>query len=306
MILNEKVEYRIFGNTEYVLNLLLKHHVCVISPLSEDESCRIKILRKDKEKLERILKNYGKKFEVINIYTRGEIFKKINKKYLIWIGLVVTVFMISIYSQAITDIKINGCNKIAEEVIIEAIQEDLKSPFFVTRKVTTLIENNVREMDGIAYVATTKKGRTLEINIVEELSKTNKIDTQNKVFVKALESGVVTKIMVYGGTQLINVGDEVIAGQDLIAPYFINSDGVTRPTYAFGKVEAKVTRTIELTYLSEEDYNEHFINDYEKQTALCKENLKAEDKYIGAHFFVKNVDKSIVCSIYYDILTRIA
>ena len=306
MIFREKIEYAITGNVEYIINLLAKHNVAINRPIVKNDRCFVKISSNDREKVEKILKNYGKKFELIKVYGKGINIKKLAKKHLFWVGVIISILAIFFYSQTIINVQIIGLKRIDESTVYQAVLSEIKPPIYVTKNVMNKIEKTVINIDGISYVSAKKEGRTLKVNIVEELSKIDKLDTQNLISVKASEEGMITKIVVYGGTCLVKVGDKVSKGQELIAPYHLNADGDRKPTLAFGKIEAKITKEIQLTYSNEREYNERFLQEYDEQTRLVKEGLSKDEKYLGTHFFVKNVDKSIVCSIYYDIITRIA
>ncbi|MBR2481007.1 MAG: sporulation protein YqfD [Clostridia bacterium] len=305
MIFSEKIEYYVNGNTEYVINLLAKHNIKVSLPQTINDGCKIKVLSKDKKKLEKILKDYGKNFELIKIYDYGINIKKLIKKFFLWLGILASIVTIALYSQTVTGLKISGCNFVDELIIKQAILDEVKLPTYHSQKDFENLKKKIVSIDGISYASVEKVGRTLKVYIVEELSKIDKIDAQNLVSIKAKGSGVITKITVYGGTSLVNIGDRVEVGQDLIAPYLLNIDGEKKSTLALGFVEAKIEKIVQISYSSEKEYYEKFVNDYSTQTEKIKRELSTDDKYLGSHFFVKNVDKSIVCSIYYDIITRI-
>ncbi len=305
MIFSEKIEYYVNGNTEYVINLLAKHNIKVSLPQTINDGCTIKVLSKDKKKLEKILKDYGKNFELIKIYDYGINIKKLIKKFFLWLGILASIVTIALYSQTVTGLKISGCNFVDELIIKQAILDEVKLPTYLSQKDFENLKKKIISIDGISYASVEKVGRTLKVYIVEELSKIDKIDAQNLVSIKAKGRGVITKITVYGGTSLVNIGDRVEVGQDLIAPYLLNIDGEKKSTLALGFVEAKIEKIVQISYSSEKEYYEKFVNDYSTQTEKIKRELSTDDKYLGSHFFVKNVDKSIVCSIYYDIITRI-
>ena len=303
---NVKLEYWVDCKPEYLVNMLSKHNVNIMFPKHSDEGSKMIILSKDKQKVEKLLKDYGK-----NFYLKKEIGQLINlqsilKKYVFWMGCLLSILLLLIYSSMVVTIQVEGCNLIDEKTIKSIVKNDDQRPIFITQKDMKLIKENVLKLDGIAYVETIKNGTTLNINVVEELSKTEIIDTQNINSIKAKESGIIVKILVYGGTSLVSVGDKVERGQELIAPYHIKADGETKQTLAIGVVEAKVSRVIELRYEGENDYKNQFMLDYELQTIKFKQSLQEGDKFLGSQFFVKNIDKTIVCSIYYDILTRIS
>ena len=211
-----------------------------------------------------------KKFELIKVYGKGINIKKLAKKHLFWVGVIISTLAIFFYSQTITNVQIIGLKRIDESTVYQAVLSEIKPPVYVTKNLMNKIEKTVMNIDGISYVSAKKEGRTLKVNIVEELSKIDKLDTQNLISVKASEEGMITKIVVYGGTCLVKVGDKVSKGQELIAPYHLNADGDRKPTLAFGKIEAKITKEIQLTYSNEKEYNERFLQEYDEQTRLVK------------------------------------
>jgi|GEM_PF-5705700 len=305
MIGEEKLEYFAFGKAEYLLNLLSKHSVKTTSVMVLEDGIKFKISSKDQFKLEQIFKNYGKKFQLLK--RKGWIVnvKNIIKNVGFWLGVSASIMVVIAYSFCLTEVKIIGAKRTDEEMVRTAVFNELKLPNFARESNLKRVEKAVAELPGISYVSLWKDGRTLNIEIVEELPNVEKIDTQNFVSIKAKENGIVTKIVVYGGTGIVKVGDEVNSGQDLILPYLENANGERKNTLAIGKVYAKIVKENEVVYETEKQYEELFAKEYEKSVEKFKSTLSDEDEYLGSHFFVKNVDKTIVCSIYYEYISRI-
>ena len=302
----EKVEYQVESSPEYVINLLSKHSLNVYGVKIQEKFCTLKINAKDSLKFERILRNYGKKYNLKRSIGGGKNLKNFAKRAFYYLGLLVGILSATLYSFLVTDIKVEGNARIEESTIISAIENEIKFPFLGRGEDVIIVENLVRKIEGVSYASIKKEGRVLCVKIVEELPKVEKIDTQNLVSIIAKESGVITKMVVLGGTALVGVGSEVKEGQELIAPYLINASEEKKPTLAIGRVEAKVRRLVELIYPSEEEYEKRFSKEFFETTEKIKNNLLEEDQFLGSDFLVKSVDKTIVCSIYYDIITRIA
>lgn len=305
MIRQEKLEYLAFGRPEYLLNLLSKHNLKITSVRVKEDGIKFKITATDKLKLEQIFKNYGKKYELVKRNGWAINAGKIGKNLAFWIGALTSLIMVLAYSFSITEVNVIGAKRLDASAIKTAVLDEVKLPAWHQESVLDKVEKIVKQMDGVAYVSSWKSGRTLNIEVVEELPKVEKIDTQNFVSIKAKEDGVVTKIVVFGGTAIVKVGDEVKRGQELILPYLENASGERKNTLAIGNVYAKITRENTFNYASESEYKERFLSEYENGVNEFKASLSPEDEYLGSHFFVKNVDKTIVCSIYYEYVTRI-
>ncbi|MBO5774022.1 MAG: sporulation protein YqfD [Clostridia bacterium] len=303
--MEEKLEYFAFGKPEYLLNLLCKHNVKTDSIKIKEDGIRFRISSKDSLKTERIFKNYGKKYEIVERKGWAINVKKLSKNWALLVGFFASIIFVIGYSFCITDVNVIGAKRIDAELVKRTILSQVELPVFYHADASERIEKAVEKIGGVAYVSSWKKGRTLNVEIFEELPEVEKIDTQNLISIKAKESGIVTKIVVYGGTAGVNVGDEVKAGQDLILPYLENASGERKNTLAIGKVYAKVVREKVLNYADENEYKTRFLTEYEDGLKEFKENLSLDEEYLGSHFFVKNVDKTIVCSIYYEYVTRI-
>ncbi len=301
----ERTKLKVLGTPTYTLNVLSKHGVKTILPKAKENGLTFYVSSKDLAKAKRILKDYGRKFEVVNSYGYFFNFKSLKKRYAFLLGLALSVLLVFCYSTLLTDVQIIGANYVDEASIKEVAFSKLKTPTVLRQVDLEGIENEVLKVDGVAFVSAKKNGRSLYIEIVEELPKTPILDTQNFKSLTATEKGTVSKIVVYGGTPLVKIGDEVELGTELIVPYILGADGTKKPTLALGKIELKVVREESLSYESEESFNAEFAREFEVRTEAYERTLKENEEFLSSRFVIKKLDKNVVCSIYYDIIVRL-
>ncbi len=301
----EKTKFKVYGTPTYSLNVLSKHAVNVITPRVKENELVFYVSSKDVAKTKKLLKDYGRKFEIVNSHGYFLNFKNLKLRYAFLLGLVVSLVLVSCYSTLLTDVHIVGAENLDENSIKEVVNSVVKLPLILKSVDLDEIEKEVLKIEGVAFVNARKLGRNLNVEIVEELPKIPILDTQNFKSIVATEDGSVLKIVVYGGTPLVRIGDEVARGTELIAPYVSSTDGTQKPTLALGKIELKVTRVETVSYESEERFNAEFAREFENKTQSFQANLAENEEFLSSRFFIKKLDKNIVCSIYYDIIVRL-
>ncbi|MBQ8178453.1 MAG: sporulation protein YqfD [Clostridia bacterium] len=305
-MMEERVRLKVYGRPNFTMNLLVKHSIVGYRSKFKEDVLIFSVSIKDYEKIKIIFRDYGRKYEVISQYGGLINFKKVSQKYLYFAGLIVGVILIYFYSILLRDIAVYGAKNVSQDLVKSVVGECVALPSLNLNLDLDKVENRLVELDGIAYAKVYKQGSTICVEIVEELPKVDIIDTQNPKPLVANEDGVITKILVYGGSTTYQVGMEVKKGDELILPYIISQEGETKSTQALGKVMAKVERVEELSYSSQDEFNERSARDIEERIAAFKASLSQEEQFLGSRISVKNVDKSIVCSIYYELITRIA
>ncbi len=256
-------------------------------------------------KTEKLLHAYGKEYEIIRYEDKLLNLKNIRKRIFYIIGAAVSILTIFAYSTLVTSVEVNGTKKINDEAIKALIVEELKLPKILAKVEFEELENKLLRMDGIASVTISRSGKRVLVNIVEELPKTNVWDTNNLNIVTAKESGSILKIIVYGGTPVVSVGDKVEKDAPLIMPY-VGDGEVKKASVAFGEITALVTRERTLTYNSEEEFEARSGLEIVGLIDEIKGSLSEQEAFVSYQTIKKTVDKTIVCSIYYKIVTRIA
>ena len=300
-----KVKIRINKSQEYSLNLLRKHSLNLYHPYFSEEDLFITVKQEDLMKTEKLLHDYGKEYEIIRYEDRLLNLKNIRKRIFYVIGVIVSVLTIFAYSTLVTSVEIKGTKELNEEAIKAIVVEELRLPKILAKVNLKELENKLLRMDGIASVTVSRSGKRVLVNIVEELPKTNVWDTNNLNIVTAKEGGSILKVIVYGGTCVVSVGDKVEKDAPLIMP-FVGDGEVKRPSVAFGEITALVTREKTLTYNSEEEFEARSGQEIVTLIDEIKGSLSKEEAFVSYRTIKKVVDKTIVCSIYYEIVTRIA
>ena len=300
-----KVKIRINKSQEYSLNLLRKHSLNLYHPYFSEEDLFITVKQEDLMKTEKLLHDYGKEYEIIRYEDRLLNLKNIRKRIFYVIGVIVSVLTIFAYSTLVTSVEIKGTKELNEEAIKAIVVEELKLPKILAKVNLKELENKLLRMDGIASVTVSRSGKRVLVNVVEELPKTNVWDTNNLNIVTAKEGGSILKVIVYGGTSVVSVGDKVEKDAPLIMP-FVGDGEIKRPSVAFGEITALVTREKTLTYNSEEEFEARSGQEIVTLIDGIKGSLSKEETFVSYRTIKKVVDKTIVCSIYYEIVTRIA
>lgn len=303
---DEYYSYRAEGPCGYIVNILTRVGVKVIEPHAVKDGCEFTVSAKDRAKAQSVLEEKGRAYKEIR---RGGAKIKIKNfflRYAFIAGLLVSFTAVAVYANTVDGITVEGAERLSEESILAVCSEYATMPCFTGSFDTEEIKKSVLELDGIAYASVSQVGRKLVVKIVEELPKTEIEDTLNPVPLVATESGIVTKIAVYRGTPAVEQGASVSAGDVLVYPYVGADENTRKPVRARGYVEARVTRVEKTEYSSEEEYSASCARDVEERVATFKAGLKENDVFIGSRISEERLDKSIVISIYYEIITQIA
>ena len=140
------------------------------------------------------------------------------------------------------NIEIVGNDRYLKDEILDVLDENGVKTFSpLNSKSNSEIEKIlIKNFDGISMVSVIKKGSSIIINIKEKIndSEYENIDKSQAIIAKA--SGIITKIDLIQGTQLVKVGDIVKAGDILVAPYVTDSSGSKIPIQAKANIYAEI------------------------------------------------------------------
>lgn len=193
-----------------------------LKDVARKTNCKIKI--KNKRGLPFLLHRYKK--------------RKIFAIFLIVIAII--VFMSSRYIWNI-DVKVEN------DLPIENIEEDLKS-FGLKKGILKskidkdkIIDEIRLKRNDISWMGIELKGTNAIIKIVKEDEKPEIIDNSDYCNIVASKSGIIEKIIAQNGTLMVKVGDEVKAGDVLIAGYMEGKYTDKRYVHSLGEVQARVS-----------------------------------------------------------------
>ena len=216
-----------------IWNLRRKKGVKLYANIGIQDFKKLKpILRKTNCKIQ-ILKKRGIPF-VINKYKKRKVFA---------VFLILIVLGVYTSSKFIWNIEI----QVEENLLIEDIEEDLynlglKEGILKSKINTEEIINEIRlERNDISWIGIDIKGTNAIVKIVKASEKPDIIDNSDYCNIVATKSGIITKIIAQNGTALVNVGDNVQAGDILIAGYMDGNYTERRYVHSLGEVQAKIS-----------------------------------------------------------------
>lgn len=301
-----KARIRSEGSPAYTLNLLTAAGIRVSEVKINGDTMCFTVGETLLPLTQKTLSDNGREYSVESVSGLKIKFRELLSRYALIIGAVISCGLIYVYSTFISEVEIRGNAEIASETISAIVDEYVKTPSLFGSPDFDEIEKAVAACDGIAYATVMREGKRLIVEVVEELPETEITDTYSPIPVLARESGTVTKVVTLRGTAAVESGDTVQAGQILIAPYVSAGEGEDIPVRAMGIVEARVTRTEELEYTDEASFTSNAAADIEARKQAFVASLGANELFTGSSFTVKKLDKSIIISIYYEIITRIS
>lgn len=294
------------GAPAYTLNLLTGGGIKVRDVRIDGDKMRFSVTEAELPQAEKILTENDRIYRVAKAGGLKRRAKEFVGRYALIAGVLISCALTYVYSTLVAEVEIHGNALVSEEVIAAAVSEYVETPRLFAYPDLESIEKAVLRCDGVAYAKVVREGKRIVVEIVEELPETEITDTQNPIPVLARESGVITRIVTLRGTAEVECGDTVKAGDVLIAPYVSAGENDPVPVRAMGIVEAKVTRVEQLEYADEETFTLRAATDIEARKNEFCASLAEYEIFVGSSFNVKKLDKSIVISIYYEVITRIS
>ena len=255
-------------NFENMLNSLLKHGVEIFR-LQKIDSTHIKFEVFDSKAL-KIIDLYADSCYNVCVRKLPSIFRfwDYAKQHIgILIGAFILLVMCVLYSQFIWQIKVVGLERGKNESIVQALNNSgvhvgsLKNSANLAELSNFLSES----FDDIGLVSVNIVGTSLIVNIferpfVEELHDSGRIYSNF--------DGVITRINLFSGTCLVEVGQKVESGQLLVDSYIRDSSGVVQNVSARAEIFADVYYTKTQVFDENEQYFERTGESYTSKVLI--------------------------------------
>lgn len=151
-------------------------------------------------------------------------------------GLVCVIAALIVYPHFVTEIEVDGT--LSEQAAAVLDEYGITEGSFLWKLDGKSVSDKLLAMDGIAFASVEKRGTRVYVTLKSELNKDDFIDITGGA-VTARKQGVVTRVIVHGGTAAVKYGDIVNKGDILIADYVeVGDEKVTTPAggQVFGKV----------------------------------------------------------------------
>lgn len=165
------------------------------------------------------------------------------RKRKIFAGLLVILVILSFaITRFVWNIEIKGNEKIADDEIIELLNNNgIHIGMKISKIETESLINKIRlNRDEVAWAGIEIKGTNLIVNIVEADEKPEIIDESQKNNIIANKAGIISRINVQSGTARVNVGDSVEKNQLLVEGVMEGKYTGTREVNSQADIFAKV------------------------------------------------------------------
>ncbi len=164
-----------------------------------------------------------------------------NRKVFIFLFFILILSIFTL-SNFVWNIEIEGNNIISSEEILEELnkngikQGELKYKINIQKVIEKMRLNDER----ISWIGIKIDGTNAKVNIVEAVAKPDILDENEYCDIVASKDGIITKINVTNGTELVKEGDVVERGRKLIGGWMEGKYTGVRYMHASGNIEAKV------------------------------------------------------------------
>ena len=260
---------------ERLVNLCVTHHIGFwdlrrIDEVTIEVSITLHAYKKLKPLLERI------QAEVQQAKKQGvPIFLwRMRKRYALIIGLLLALTATWIMSLYIWDIRVEGNKTVPQIVILNALEElGVEIGAFGPRIEPEVIRNEVLlQLADVEWLTININGSRATVIVRERIHPPDRIEEDIPTAVYATQSGVIDKMVIWSGTPLVELGDTVEMGQDLITGRVDSLLGETYFQRADGRVYARTWYTLSMS-MPLESYKKVYTGESStKSTIIFRDN----------------------------------
>ncbi len=261
-------------NFERWLNVLSNKGVEILSAEKIDvKNSKLEVEIEREKQVETFLKS--KNFQVVGKQYNGlaRPLKFFGTHFGIIIGIFLCFCFYVVASGYVWRIEIMGNENVNSNEIIEVLDENGVSIFSPLNRnsneeIEKIVLNNFK---NVSMVSVVKKGTSIIVNIKEKL-----ITNENQGFgaLLASEDGTIKNIKLIQGTPVVKVGDVVRAGDELVAPYVVDSSGNCIP------IEPKAEITFEFLLSGQSVHNNTVQVQKRTGRNVCERKMSFLDREI--------------------------
>ena len=205
--------------TERFLNHLIRNGIDVynVSRISNTK-IQIYIEREDIKLFKKIYR--GSNFEVKVKQKMGLPFlvKRIYKYKGMWICAIISLFLLIITSQFVTDIYIQSPEGIKQDALRKELYEAGLKPGIYKKSIDrkAIRDHIMTEFDEVAYVSINVKGTNIFVTVTKKAETLKSDEQSNYCNIIATKNGIIEKVIPRSGNQVKNQGDIVQKGDVLL------------------------------------------------------------------------------------------
>ena len=174
---------------------------------------------------------------------------RLRKRYALIAGLLLALSMTWIMSLYIWDIRIEGNETVPQSVILSALEEQgVKIGAFGPRIEPEVIRNYVLlQLPDLEWLTINRNGSRATVIVRERVHPPDRIAEDIPTAVYATQGGVIDRMVIRSGTPLVEIGDTVEMGQDLVTGRVVSLIGGTYFQRADGRVYARTWYTLSIS-----------------------------------------------------------
>ncbi len=252
-------------NTEKII-VKLSAKFDVFDVIKTDKNVTFSCYNKDKKNIIKTLKFFGYRDFICQPVRGTSVLNSFTSAGIVC-GIVFCTILWLISSFFITDVIILGDIDFTEQKIYEVLNQNNIHSFTPKSNIDVEnIENQILNIPYISYVSIIIRGNALIINIREQLTNTEIVDSGNFAPLVSIYDCKITSIKLIQGTLAVQVGDIVRVGDVLVYPYTTDSQGNTRSVQPLANIVADVYITSALTVYDqkiERKYSGNVVKNYE-------------------------------------------
>ncbi len=208
-------------NAERFINICIRRNIGIhgTKPL-ENGKIQISVLRRDFRMLRSVSRKTGTRVKIKQKRGLYDIMHRYSKRYAFLIGFFAFLLFISIASQFIWTVEINGVENADYDKIIEILEEDGVKAGEQKKKMPPLDKikkDIINHTDDIAWAWVYIEGTKARVEIYEKTLPPQVIDKNAPCNIASRREGVIKKITAKNGETKLKKGDAVLPGDVIIS-----------------------------------------------------------------------------------------
>lgn len=286
MIENE-IEFTIKNlNREKILKEIVK--ITEIKNIKiEQNNIKFSVNKKYSKKINKILNKKSARLE----NTRHKGFLNYLKNTIFRVGIIIPIIIFFIFilisNNFIFKYEIIGIENIQKIEIQQVLNQNNIDGIINKGSINTkTIEQEILKIDKVSLVSVIIKGNTLVINIKEKIYNSEYEEKDNFKPLVSLYNGTITHLEIVQGTPLVKIGQTVKVGQELVAPYVIDTSGNRLSIKPMAQIKADIFYTT----INQENENKIQYKDtgktfVKKEMSLFGNNIFSSSQDCGFKFY---------------------
>jgi len=252
--LNNLVTFQIVSSPENALKKLSKHNIPVYNLKKRGNFLCFSVNREYVEKVFAIFKHPCYNTGIRNIGCFKRLTGFLKNRFGLAIGAALFICLCALSQQLVLKVEVTGASKALEEKVLTIAQSANIRPFtYLTGESMQSARTGILALDGVDFCSVTKSGSVVVID-VHSHSSSGSSPVSYKPLV-AEKSGTLYKLVAVCGTPQKEVGEQVTAGETLIAPFEETASGEQISSLAVGYAEVEVSAELTLFYDEESEKN---------------------------------------------------